>query len=151
MRALVLLICLAHGVVLAGEDPALVETAKRLQMPIEVVKQHYRAGCDSGRPNEQFICGSYGLTVEELALDRIYARLMSELNDADALAKLASAQKAWSIFRDEACIFESDGYSQSRDMSTVVAGCKATYTKLRSEQLKAFLGCGKQYGCPGNK
>jgi len=151
VRALFLLFCLVPVFALASEDPALAATARRLQMPVEVVKQHYQTGCDSGIPSEQFICGSYGLTVEELALDRVYGMLMSELKDTGAVAKLASGQEAWSVFRDAACDFEADGYSQSRDFNTVVAGCKATYTKARSEQLKAFLGCGEQYGCPGYK
>ena len=151
MRAFLLLICLVHMFALASEDPALAETAKRLQMPIEVVKQHYQTGCDSGRPSEQFICGSYGLTVEEMALERVYGMLVSELGDKGSVAKLASAQEAWSVFRDAACDFEADGYSQSRDLNAVVAGCKATYTKARSEHLKTFLGCGEQYGCPGYK
>jgi uncharacterized protein YecT (DUF1311 family) len=146
-----LLLCLFHGFALATEDPALVETAKRLRMPIEGVTQHYHTGCDSGRPNEQFICGSYDLTVEEMALDRVYGMLVSELKDRESVAKLSSAQEAWSVFRDAACLFEADGYSQSHDLNTVVAGCKATYTKARSEQLKTFLGCGEQYGCPGYK
>lgn len=151
MRRIVSLLCLVHGVALASEDAALIETAARLRMPIEVVKQHYLSGCDSGRPNEQFICGSYGLIKEDLELNRIYGVLASELKDKESLSKLASAQRAWIAFRDKACIFEADGYSQSRDLGSVLASCKATYTKARSEQLKAFLGCGELYGCPGYK
>jgi uncharacterized protein YecT (DUF1311 family) len=151
LRAFLSLLCLVHGFALASEDPALAETARRLRMPVDVVKQHYQTGCDSGRPNEQFICGSYGLAVEDMALDRVYGMLLSELEDNESVAKLVSAQKAWSVFRDAACLFEADGYSQSRDLNTVVAGCKAAYAKARSEHLKTFLGCGEQYGCPGYK
>jgi len=151
VRTFPLLFCLVHAFAIAGEDPALAETARRLQMPVEVVKQHYQAGCDSGRPSEQFICASYGLTVEEMALERVYGTLVSELKDKGSVAKLESAQKAWSVFRDAACDFEADGYSRGRDLDTVVAGCKASYTKARSGHLKTFLGCGEQYGCPGYK
>lgn len=146
-----LLFCLVPVFAIAGEDPALAETAKRLQMPIDIVKQHYQTGCDSGRPNEQFICASYDLAVEEMALDRVYGVLVSELKDKESVAKLESAQKAWSAFRNAACDFEADGYSLGRDLDTVVVSCKATYTKDRSEHLKEFLGCGEQYGCPGYK
>jgi uncharacterized protein YecT (DUF1311 family) len=151
LRAIISLLCLAHGLVFADEDPALVETAKRLRMPIEAVKQHYQSGCDSGKPSEQFICGSYGLTREDMELNRVYTTLAAELKDKEARSKLASAQHAWIMFRDKACLFEADGYSQSRDLSAVLVSCKATYTKARSEQLKVFLGCGELYGCPGNK
>lgn len=151
MRALIALLGLVHGVALAGEDPALAETARRLQLSIEVVAQHAHTGCDSGRTNEQLICGFYGLVVEELELERVHGALVSELQDTDALAKLASAQEAWSAFRDKACTFEVDGYSQSRDLGSVIASCKATYTHARTEQLKVFLGCGERYGCPGLK
>lgn len=149
MRKFVPLLCLVHGLALAAEDPALVETARRLQMPMDVVKQHFLSGCESGNPNEQFICGSYGLVAADLELDRIQGALVSELEDKSALAKLAAAQEAWRDFRDKACLFESDGYSQSRDLGSVSASCKATYTRARSAQLKAFLGCGELHGCPG--
>ena len=151
MRPIISLLCLIHGLALASEDPALVETAKRLRMSIEVVKQHHQAGCDSGRPNEQFICGSYGLVKEDIELNRVYGVLMSELRDKESQSKLASAQRAWITFRDKGCIFEADGYSQSRDLSSVIASCEATYTKARSEQLRVFLGCGELYGCPGQR
>jgi uncharacterized protein YecT (DUF1311 family) len=120
-------------------------------MPIAVVKQLYLTGCDSGKPNEQFVCGSYGLTVEEMALDRVYGMLLSKLQDKESVTRLASAQEAWIVFRDAACTFETDGYSRSSDLNTVVASCKTTYTKARSERLKSLLGCGEQYGCPGYK
>ena len=151
MRSIISLLCLVHGFVLASEDPALMETAKRLHMPIEVVRPHHLSGCDSGRPNEQFICGNYGLIKEDLELNRVYGVLKSELKDKESLSKLASAQRAWIAFRDEACLFEADGYSQSRDLGSVMASCKAEYTKARSERLKVFLGCGELYGCPGYK
>jgi uncharacterized protein YecT (DUF1311 family) len=120
-------------------------------MPIEIVQPHHQSGCDSGRPNEQFICASYDLTVAEIELDRVHGMLVSELQDTESVAKLASAQKAWNAFKDAACIFDADGYSRSRDLDTVVAGCKAAYTRARSEDLKKFLGCGERYGCPGYK
>jgi uncharacterized protein YecT (DUF1311 family) len=151
LRAGMPVLLLAHGLALAGDDRVLAETARRLGMLIDVVDQHARSGCDSGRPNEQLICGTHGLVVEELELERVHGALVSELQDPDARAKLVAAQDAWSAFRDKACAFEADGYSRSRDLDSVIAGCKASYTHVRTEQLKAFLGCGGRYGCPGLK
>jgi uncharacterized protein YecT (DUF1311 family) len=151
LRTVICLLCFFHGMAFAADDPVLVETAKRLRMPLEVVREHHLTGCESGNPNEQHICGSYGFTKEDLELNRIYATLVSELKDKESRTKLAAAQLAWIRFRDRACEFEADGYSRSRDMYSVVANCKATYTKARSDQLKAFVGCGELYGCPGYK
>jgi uncharacterized protein YecT (DUF1311 family) len=150
-RTLVSLLCLVHGLVLADEDPALAEASRRLGMPIDIVRQHHQAGCESGRPNEQFICGSYQLVVEELELEQVRGTLVLELKDKTALAKLAAAQETWLAFRDQACSFEADGYSQSRDLASVVVSCKATYTHARTAQLRQFLGCGEMYGCPGSR
>ena len=88
-----------HGLALADEDPALAETSRRLGMPIDIVRQHHRGGCESGRPNEQFICGSYRLVVEERALAQVHGTLVSELGDTAAAAKLAAAQQAWAAGR----------------------------------------------------
>jgi uncharacterized protein YecT (DUF1311 family) len=142
---------LAPGLASAGDDPALAETARRLGMPVQVVTQYHRSGCDSARASEQLICGSYELVVEELELERIRGALVTELQDPVAQARLAAAQAAWSTFRDKACAFEADGYSRSSDLDSVIASCKATYTHARTEQLKGLLGCGGRYGCPGVK
>jgi uncharacterized protein YecT (DUF1311 family) len=150
-RAFVALPCLVHGLALADDDPALAETSRRLGMSIDIVRQHHRSGCESGRPNEQFICASYRLVVEEQELAQVRATLVSELAGAAAQAKLAAAQEAWVGFRDRACDFEADGYAQARDLASVVVGCKATYTHARTAQLKRFLGCGQMYGCPGSR
>jgi len=150
-RAVVALLCAVHGLALADEDPALAETSRRLGMPIDIVRLHYQSGCESGRPNEQFICGSYQLVVEERALEQVRGALAAELGDTAAAAKLASAQQAWVAFRDKACDFEADGYAQSRDLASVGVSCKATYTRARTAQLTGFLGCGGMYGCPGSR
>jgi uncharacterized protein YecT (DUF1311 family) len=150
-RAFVALLCLVHGLARADEDPALAETSRRLGMPVDIVRQHHRSGCESGRPNEQLICGSYQLVVEERALAQVHGTLVSELEGTAALARLAAAQQAWVDFRDKACTFEADGYAQGRDLASVVVGCKAAYTQARTAQLKRFLGCGGMYGCPGSR
>jgi len=145
------LFLLAHGLCLADEEPAVIETARRLRMPVDVVEALAHVGCESGRPNEQFICASVDLTDADLELDRILGVLVSELKDQASRDKLAASQAAWIVFRDQACVFEADGYSRSPDLGTVMAGCKATHARQRSESLQTFIGCGERYGCPGYK
>jgi len=149
MRIAVYVMLLISAAAIAAEDPAVVETAKRTGWDINSVKEFYLKGCDSGRPNEQNICATYGFVEVDMQLNRTYSQLMSELKTKSSKSKLRDTQRVWVTFRDKACEFEADGYKGGRDYPTVVAGCKSGYTEIRIKQLKQFIGCDFNYGCPG--
>ncbi len=138
-------------VIAFAEDQSIVETAKRLNMSVERVKEFVPNGCDSGRPYEQYPCIFHGFVVADMRLNEYYTQLIAELKTKAAKAKLRVAQNAWISFRDKACEFEADGYSNGQDSGTVVVSCKATYTDARADQLKSLIGCGTDYGCPGTR
>jgi hypothetical protein len=52
MRLFPLLILGISTACFADEDPAVLETAKRMNWTVDSVKQHYLTGCDSGKPSE---------------------------------------------------------------------------------------------------
>lgn len=149
MRLLFLMFLCTSSACLANEDPAVLETAKRMNWSVESVKRHYITGCDSGRPSEMAICGAYGSVKADLKLNQVYAQLLSEIGTKTAKAKLISAQRAWIAFKDRTCDFETDGYKKGRDFSPVAFSCQETYASERTKHLENYLGCDGKYGCPG--
>lgn len=149
MRLFFLLFLCISTACFADEDPAVLETAKRMNWTVDLVKQHYLTGCDSGKPSEMAVCGAYGLVQADMKLDQVYSQLLSELGTKSAKAKLISAQRSWIAYKDKACNFETDGYKNSRDFSAVASSCQARYANERSSRLEAYLGCDGKYGCPG--
>nr|WP_314860868.1 lysozyme inhibitor LprI family protein [uncultured Undibacterium sp.] len=149
IRLILLAFLFVSTTCLADEDPAVVETAKRMNWSIETVRALHITGCASGRPNEMAICGAYRFVQADMKLNQVYTSLLSELGTKVAKEKLIAAQRSWVAYRDKACYFEADGYKNSRDLSAVVFSCKAEYTTERMMKLERFIGCDGGYGCPG--
>ena len=135
----------------ASDDPAIVETAKRMNWSIEAVQEFHQTGCESGRSKEMTICGAYAYVQADMKLNAAYSQLLAEMETKVAKLKLVSAQRAWIAYRDSACTFEADGYLKSKDYSAVAFSCKGRYTTERIAHLEGFLACDGKYGCPGSR
>ncbi|BCH23801.1 hypothetical protein MesoLjLc_34610 [Mesorhizobium sp. L-8-10] len=69
--------------------------------------------------------------------------------DADTKRLLVETQRAWILFRDAECTFQTSGAAQGSIFPLVFANCKTTLTNDRIEQLRAYLACEEgDMSCP---
>jgi len=112
------------------------------------IRAHYKDGCASGARVPMLICSSYAFTAADLELNDEYKRLLQQLTTKAAKGKLIQAQRAWILYRDKTCNYESDGYSLGRDESAVIDSCRARVTRERTKTISEYLAC-QTPGCPG--
>ncbi|WP_054312104.1 lysozyme inhibitor LprI family protein [Mesorhizobium sp. 1M-11] len=89
-------------------------------------------------------------TKADAALNATYRQVEHRLaGDAGAKARLITAQKGWIAFRDGECAFQSSGDDGGSAAPTILAACKASLTRTRTEQLKGYLHCAEgDLSCP---
>jgi uncharacterized protein YecT (DUF1311 family) len=124
------------------------ETARITGDPIiEVVRNYYKM-CESGVTRQMAECSEYLWKAADKELNDLYERLRRKLGHGSMSGKkLIDAQRAWIVFRDATCAYESEGYSGGTLQGGAVMSCLGEQTKRRSKDLKVYLGCTSN-GCP---
>lgn len=122
--------------------------ARHTSLSVEQIRADYRSGCESGNTSSMTICASFHFFAADLELNDTYRQLMKQLTTKSARDKLAKAQRAWVIFRDITCEYESEGWSGVSGQGMSYLSCKQAVTETRTSQLGAYLAC-MSPGCPG--
>ena len=79
---------------------------------------------------------------EDAKLNKAYHEIMHRLSDSPEDKKLLQAsQRAWIAFRDAECAFSTDRSKDGSMYPMLLLGCRADLTKIRTEQLGAYLHC----------
>lgn len=133
-----------------GNEQAIAAIAQHENMSINDVKTILTMGCDSGITPEMTRCGELNFMVADFELNEVFMRLNTQLKTLSAHTKLKKTQRAWIIFRDATCNFDSDGWSGGTGQSMVIWSCKEEQTKRRIDELRKYLGCTDR-GCPGQE
>ena len=134
-----------------SEDSAMIEEiAKREKVSPAEVEKSLKEGCDSGATFEMAKCGYYHQVGEDIKLNYAYQALLKKLANTAAQSKLVKAQRAWLLFRDATCEYESDGMSGGTGRHVLYNGCLATMHHERTLKLNEYLKCDlSDAGCPG--
>jgi uncharacterized protein YecT (DUF1311 family) len=74
-------------------------------------------------------------------LNKTYNTLVARIDGKDALAQLRDAEKAWIVYRDRECTFESSATVGGSIHSMIVAQCLETMTRAREKELRRQLNC----------
>ncbi len=114
----------------------------------EKIETHYKSGCDSSNMEWVNLCANYGFVSADMELNELYKKLKDNLQGTNAEKKLLQAQRAWIVFRDTSCAYESDAYATGRWLHPTTQSCKTAFTLKRNDQLKEYLKC-TDPGCPG--
>ncbi|MDH0749709.1 lysozyme inhibitor LprI family protein [Pseudomonas sp. GD03842] len=93
-------------------------------------------------------CAGQEYATLDAELNRQYKTQMAELKSPEKKKALQDAQKKWIAFRDADCQYQVGKRENSGSMWPLAqAQCLAAHTKIRVEQLNAYVAC-RQEGCP---
>ncbi|MFY1663774.1 lysozyme inhibitor LprI family protein [Pseudomonas sp. Pseu.R1] len=93
-------------------------------------------------------CAGQQYAALDAALNTQYKAQMAFLKSPAQKKALQDAQKKWIAFRDADCLYQVGKREDSGSIWPMEqAQCLAEHTKVRVEQLKAFVAC-RQEGCP---
>jgi len=93
-------------------------------------------------------CAGKQYAALDAELNRQYKAQMSYLKTPAQKKALREAQKKWIAFRDADCLYQVGRREDSGSIWPLAQSqCLADQTKVRVEQLKAFVAC-RQEGCP---
>ncbi|WP_235041106.1 lysozyme inhibitor LprI family protein [Vreelandella profundi] len=100
-------------------------------------------GCESPTTQlEMTECSAQAYGAADTELNESYQMLVSQLKDnAPALEKLRTAQRAWIGFRDAECAFESSAVEGGSAQPMVRNGCLEKVTAARIERLHEYASC----------
>ena len=84
------------------------------------------------------ICAGIAFDRADEELNRIYQNVIPQLDVAQR-DRLAEAQLAWIDFRDGDCTFAGSMYEGGSIQPLIVATCKETRTRQRTDDLQAYL------------
>ena len=86
------------------------------------------------------ICAGKALREADTALNRNYGVVMARLSP-DGKKALRDAQRAWLVFRDKQCFFESNGKDGGSIAPLTARNCAQRLTDQRAKALAAFKTC----------
>ncbi len=93
-------------------------------------------------------CGYRQLEKLDAELNMQYKTQMSYLKTSAQKKALQDAQKKWIAFRDADCLYQVGKPENSGTLWPLAqAQCLSAQTKVRIEQLQAYVAC-RQAGCP---
>ena len=95
-------------------------------------------------------CAGKAFDAADLALNATYKDVTGRLKGEEERRKLlVSAQKAWLLYRDGECDFESSPTLGGSIHSMIVLQCRTTHTVARTKALRAMLTCEEgDLSCP---
>ncbi len=105
---------------------------------------------DSSNQMELNQCAARAFEAADRELNADFRDIQRRLGkDADTKRLLVDAQRAWILFRDAECTFQTSAAAQGTIFPLVYANCKADLTSDRIKQLKAYLACEEgDMNCP---
>jgi uncharacterized protein YecT (DUF1311 family) len=80
-------------------------------------------------------------------LNRLYKEKMAALETKESKDRLRDSQRAWVTFRDKACSYESDQFSDGSIWGLMHFNCMEQQTNKRIEDLKRYIAC-VENDCP---
>ena len=100
-----------------------------------------KADCDNAMTQHDMnACAAELYAASDERLNRVYRVLIAKL-DADEVAKLRQAQRAWITYRDTQCRYATRTNEGGSIYPLVWAGCLTEQTEARTKQLEAHLAC----------
>ena len=99
---------------------------------------------DCASKNTQFEmngCAELARKKVDAALSKTYQALQKKLTDPDAKALLKDAERAWVVYRDKQCEFESSGVKGGSVEPMVRAMCLQGLTEKRTKELARQVTC----------
>lgn len=105
---------------------------------------------DSSNQMELNQCAAKAFEAADRELNANFRDIQRRLGkDADTRRLLVEAQRAWILFRDAECTFQTSGAAQGSIFPLVFADCKTALTNDRTRQLRAYLACEEgDMNCP---
>lgn len=85
-------------------------------------------------------CADAAYLASDAALNEAYRALVRSL-DADGLAMLKAAQRAWIAYRDAQCAFDTAAAVNASVYPMLVAACRDELTQAQTARLNAQLSC----------
>lgn len=141
---LMLVTCTAHAI---DDERVIGEMARRTNLDISEIREHYKTGCESGVTFSMRICASFHFIAADLELNDTYQALLKRLSKSSK-DKLVKAQRAWVTFRDLNCEFDSSGWEGGSGQPIIFSSCRQTVTEARTKELTEYLKCNDPE-CPG--
>jgi uncharacterized protein YecT (DUF1311 family) len=103
-----------------------------------------------GNQQEMNGCAIARFKKSDEEMNRLYAAQAARLSQASR-RPLRESQKAWVVYRDKACYYESGTKGEAESHATTAPlvhyRCLESLTKQRSQVLNQYLEC-TQNGCP---
>jgi uncharacterized protein YecT (DUF1311 family) len=87
------------------------------------------------------ICADDAAKAADRDLNKTYNTLIARIDGKDAVALLRDAEKAWIVYRDKECAFETSLTVGGNIHPMVVAECLETLTRARQKELQRQLDC----------
>jgi len=97
---------------------------------------------------EMNFCAEQEFQAADAALNAVYKQARAAMRDTDAglpvaergaEAALRDAQRAWVIFRDQACVAEAYGWHGGSGQPMIYSGCRARLTQTRVSDLQGLV------------
>lgn len=114
------------------DERVIQEMARRTTLTTDEIRAEYKTGCESGNTISMRICASFNALAADLELNDTYKSVLKTL-DKDARAKLLKAQRAWIVYRDATCDYESNRGGSADGL--YFSSCKETLTRDRTKRL----------------
>ena len=93
-------------------------------------------------------CAGNELAKADADLNRYYKEQMAYLQNTTQQQAFKEAQRKWIAFRDADCLYQVGKAEDSGSIWPLLqAKCQAEHTRLRAQQLKAFVQC-RSEDCP---
>ena len=84
---------------------------------------------------EMNVCAERNFKTADAELNRVYNTLASKL-DAEARARLKTAEVSWLKYRDDNCEYEGAFYEGGTMQPLIYSSCKERMTKARTAELR---------------
>jgi uncharacterized protein YecT (DUF1311 family) len=103
--------------------------------PAQKPAQRDPCGDDAQSQSEMNICADKKFKAADAALNRVYGQLAAKL-EADARARLKTAEVSWLKYRDDNCDYESASFEGGSMRPLIRSSCLERMTKARTEELR---------------
>jgi uncharacterized protein YecT (DUF1311 family) len=87
---------------------------------------------------EMNMCAAKKFKEADAALNRVYSELASKL-EADARARLKTAEVSWLKYRDDNCEYEAAGFEGGSMQPLIRSSCYERMAKARTEELRGQI------------
>ena len=93
---------------------------------------------DPQSQSEMNMCAAKRFNEADAALNRVYNELASKL-EADARARLKTAEVSWLKYRDDNCAYEAAAFEGGSMQPLIRSSCYERMTKARTEELRGQI------------